>query len=413
MQRDRFWEIFLTVSATVACAAIGFLYLRLQDPSMQTVAQTATVSNADPFEHEIIDTASSTPYLYRESLPARFDDWSWDATANWRSTEEHHQGSRSIRADFEKEWAGIRSSGPAISISPYASIDLSVYPASNVGDLYVELYDIYGRSLGQQSIGWYVPGGTLQPAVWQEVSIPLKNIIGTAYVDKISGFSISTKKPGTAFIDDVYLSKELIPHAVWTEPTDGPVDLFKDAIPALLPYTLSFAPEDIQQWKNLFGRFEVQEADVKIGALPEKTNGSMAMFTGGKEWNNYRVDAIVYWGPTETFSLLMRFQDDGNFVSCAFSGYGATAQIYQVKKGVSTLIGQSPGLPIPDADAWNNVKHGGSVSGDKVRCYLYGEEVLSATLPDMPTEGTVGVETWTRGSYDYPHLLRSLTVNPL
>ena len=412
MQKDRFWEIFLITSAVTMCAAAIFVYVRLDDSPSHSVA-AAIATDKDPFEHSIVDSVSSSPTLYRESLPARFDDWSWQASANWRSTEQHAEGTRSIRADFKAAWSGIRESGPSISLAPYNSIALMVYPASDVGDLYIELYDHSGKSVGEQSISWYLPGSKLTPAAWQEVTIPLSNILGGSGVNTITGFSVSSKEPGTAFIDNVRLTKDTVAHAPWSHSLleFQKLDPFKDAIPRALPYSMSFDPTEIKQWKGLFGRFDPEANDVKIGALPEKSSGSMAVFSGGKDWTDYRVDATVYWGPTNTFSILMRFQDDGNLVSCAFSEYGATVQIYQLIKGQSTLVVQSPGLPVPDFEPWKDVRHGGAVVGDTVYCYQNGEMVIKANLPSMPKTGSVGLETWTRGSFDYPHLLKSLTVS--
>src|SRR5262249_23647065 len=127
----------------------------------------------------------------------------------------------------------------------------------------------------------------------------------------------------------------------------------------------------------------------------------------------YKIDTVLDWGPTESYSILVRFKDDANFVSCAFGNYDATVQIYSVENGVSTSEGQSPLLAVRAFEPWKDAHASASVQDDKVTCYVDGEAALPATLPDMAAKGGVGFETWTRNTYDPPHTLKSLNITAL
>ncbi len=113
------------------------------------------------------------------------------------------------------------------------------------------------------------------------------------------------------------------------------------------------------------------------------------------------------------FSLLVRFQDDGNFASCAFSHYGEDVQLYHVSKGQSDLVAQSPNLPTRAYEPWKNVDVGTEVEGSRVSCFLDGQRVLAGDMPGLPSSGTVGVETWDPNPNASPHTLVSFTVASL
>ena len=273
--------------------------------------------------------------------------------------------------------------------------------------------------MGKQSIGWYTESSNLIPMTWNYVSIPLVNLLKTSDVNtEITGFSISSDKAGIVFIDSVRLEKTGTTHSKWKEAilsytTWIGSDPFTGVLQLDLPYSLTITPEDLKSWRELFGIFEKFDNGLHIGPSAKKTNGSMAVYGGGKYWADYREEATVYWGMTSTFSLLARFQNDANFVSCAYSNYGAVVQIYVVKDGASTLMGQTPGLAIRDYEPWKDVKQAMEVQGNTVSCFMDGEKVLSATLPNMATSGTVGFETWSFHSDDYPHKILSFEVTPI
>ncbi|OHA18807.1 MAG: hypothetical protein A2664_04860 [Candidatus Taylorbacteria bacterium RIFCSPHIGHO2_01_FULL_46_22b] len=433
MKQDNFWKIFWSTMLTVLVICTSALlwlkigYLRLPEDTALAAAVGVRYDPArDPFRKEVVPEEMVirkipllADYLYRESIPFGFEDWSWGVASKWRSSEQAFEGTFSLHAKFQEPWAGVRLSAPSVDITEYQSLSLSVYPDANITDLYLELYNIYGQPIERQSLSWYAHENKLTPNQWNALRIPISNLISSREnIKEITGFSISAgEKTGSAFIDAVQFTRTATVYPRWEMASSSAggwgADIFASTTQVSLPYSLSRTESDLLNWRPIFGTFKNSEKGVLVGPTEKKTTGSMAVFGGGKEWGNYRVNMGIYWGMTSTFSILVRFADDANFVACAYSNYGSFIQMYQVKDGDSTLVAQSPLLAIRTLEPWKDASHGAEVRGNKVSCFLDGERIVSADLPTMPSRGTVGIETWSVNSDDYPHTLQSLTVSPL
>jgi hypothetical protein len=428
MTADKFWKIFWLGTGGILIVGLAFslslFFIYIAKADLPALVGVTYDPSQDPFEG-ILHTpgeAGSTKFsgfLYEDSIPLRFSGWVWHADADWRSSEEVADGPRSIKATFqEKDGGTIGINGPAISMKGYSSITLSVFPGPGVGDMYLELFDAHGNSIGVQSLGWYTKNGVLATSSWQKVTVPLKNLLDPSG-NVVTGWSISSKHPGVAYIDSVSFSKDSADHAPWVMPVDVPLppyDPFATSTPASLPYMMGAIPDTLLQWHTYFGSMSLGPDIIKVGPLPASTStqGSISAFRGGKLWTNYKVNVVLDWGETSVFSLLTRFADDGNFASCAFSRYGETVQIYQVTKGDSVFLSQSPGLPTKDLEPWKDVHVGAQIEGNKISCLIDGEKVLSATLSsDLPKTGTVGIETWDQNSYAAPNQIKSFSVSAL
>lgn len=422
---DTFWKLFWTVvgiftvlyfigvvvltyfynpTKTADAAAVGIIF----DPSRDPFASSRPNDVRPDFAGSI---------FYDDALPLAFADWSWGIKVDWDSPEAAYEGTNSAKVNFLQDWSGVRVDASGIDLKGYDGLSLAVYPKDGIDDLYIELFDSYGKSLGKQSLAWYAPDGKFRNNRWNLLNIPLKNLFPEDQSARgISGYAISTINPGVVYLDSVNLIKNTPPHSRWYKPEPvAPVEVVeeKPVPPISLPFSLGLSPQDAQSWKTIFGRFELTPNGVRIGSIPEKSTGSMSYILGGQNWTDYSVDSTMYWGQTSAFSILVRYVDDGNFVSCAFSHYNETVQLYDVKKGVSTLLGTSPGLPIRAEEPWKDAKAGASVQGNKVSCYVDGEVALSYEVPDISPTGGVGIETWTRNTYDSPHTLQEFSVKPL
>jgi hypothetical protein len=421
---DTFWKLFWTiVGILIIFYCIGIVVLIYSYNPTKT-ADAAAVGivfdpSRDPFEGKRpndIRPKFSGEYFYQDDLPLAFADWSWGVNVDWNSRDISYEGLNSFKINFLQDWSGMRVNASDIDLTPYQGISLAVYPKSDLGDLYIEVFDTFGNSLGKQSLSWYTSSGKLIPDAWNAVVIPFDNLFPPDQGRRpITGYAISTVHPGIAYLDSVHLETSVAPHARWylPQPVDVEVVPEKPDPPISLPYTLSFTPDVKDQWKTIFGKFEPTPDGIRIGTNPEKTTGSMSYVRGGQNWSNYSIDTTLYWGQTSAFSILLRYVDDANFVSCAFSNYDEVVQIYSVQKGVSTLIGTSPGLPIRDYQPWKDAKAGASVRGDAVTCYVDGEKALSAEIPTMSASGSAGIETWTQNTFDSPHLMQLYSVKPL
>jgi len=417
---DRFWETFwltflgITVLSVASSGALFFSHIQGINSAAVGVSFDAS---KDPFENGLTSAkfALNDGYVYRNALPLGVKHWAWDASVDWVDASIVYEGSAALHATFLKPWAGLGINGFSISTSKYNSISLAVYPDAQVEDLYIDLYDARGTSLVRQSLGWYTQSGQLVPNQWQYISVPLQNLLGSSTAKTIAGVSISTKNAGTAHIDAIEFDPNLITHELWVMPEGGgaPFNPFATSTPTTLPYTADFGEQDFSRWYSYYGSFASIGGAFAIGPKAPTYNDSVVVYRGGRFWSDYQVKTTVDWGLTSVFSLLVRMTDSSNFVSCAFSYYGQTLQIYQVKDGVSKQLGQTPTLAIPNEKAWENVSLGASVQGNRVSCYLNGSKELSAEIPDLQRTGSIGIEAWDANAYSSPHMLKMLQVTPL
>lgn len=425
MAPDNFWKLFwmstggITLVGLVISTSMLIFYTRPGD--LVAAVGASFDASKDPFERPLLGSGSYAPpsnHLYQNGLPLQFKSWTWEATADWRSSEEKREGTYAIKGTFMQPGGTLGMNGPTIDAKSLQSISLSVWVDKDVDDLYLNVYDKNGTSLGQQSVGWYTASGVLTPNTWQDVRIPLSNFTVSSYKSGINGFSISARNPGIAYIDSIELSKTPDYHSVWIAPPDiagRAFNPFATSSPSALPYTFSPSPEGLAHWYSYFGIFGPDKSgEIIAGPSPtQKSTGSMTVFRGGRNWSDYSIDSTINWGQVSVFSLLARVVDDGNFVSCAFSRYGESVQLYQLNKGESTLLGQTPGLAVSDYEPWVNVNMGMQVKGSRVSCLIKGDEVLSATIPSMSPVGSVGLETWDSNPEAAPHIFKAFSVKSL
>jgi hypothetical protein len=426
MITDKFWKLFwiVTGGATLlglAFAVSLFLYNTRQGDLLSAVG-VSYQEGKDPFEGTTLGGAVgglitlSSGYLYQNSLPLHFKSWTWEALADWRSSEQVYEGASALKATFSANGGTVGMNGPAVDLKGMNSISLLVRVDPAVGDLYLNLYDKNGNALAQQSVGWYAASSTLSFGTWEHVIIPLRNfgVVPTA----ISGFSISGKNPGVAYVDAVQLLKTDSDHAVWVAPPEvagQAYNPFATSTPFSLPYTLDASPEAVSHWYSYFGVFAQNKiGDVIVGpSAANKSTGSLSVFRNGRAWSDYHIDAVLNWGEVSVFSLIGRVTSDGDFVSCAFSRYGETAQLYQVTKGTSNFISQTPPLAVKDYEPWVGVHVGMEVVGKSATCFIDGNQVLHADLPTLSPQGSAGIETWDPNPAAAPHTLRSFTVTQI
>ena len=429
-----FWKITWIVFATIALGGLTFslslFYAHAEPGDLLAALGVSYQEGKDPFQGALLSGSMTlqSGYLYQDALPLRFSSWSWQASADWRSGEEKKDGPAALKATFAMVGGSVGMQGPVIDTSHFSSISLAVRPDKAAGDVYLDLYDANGNSLGRQSLGWYAASSTdatqatpsLVADEWQTIVIPLANFATSAGKppSSITGFSVSGKNPGTAYIDDVRLTTQSLSHAIWVMPPEvyGQVfNPFATSSPVSLPYTFSPSASSMQKWYSYFGDFGGgASGQIEAGPSPAaRTTGSMTVFRGGHDWVDYHTEAVVNWGQVSVFSLLVRFADDGDFASCAFSRYGETVQLYTVSKGKSVLVSQSPPLAVKDYEPWKDVHVGAGVVGSRVSCFIDGQVQLSGGLPDLPSSGSVGLETWDPNPDAAPDTLTSLEVVPI
>jgi len=420
-KKDTFWKYFLLICATLIVGGGVLAYRIITYISPKSLPAIVLPSTAgDPFAHAQTPlAATTTDYFFRESVPFGYDKWSWGARVDWRSNSHYFEGVHALGITFTEAWSGVEIAGPGNITKGYRGLALAVYAETGIENLYIEIYDAKGTLIGRQSIGWYFPGEKIQPRQWHEITIPLENFGG--YMPLMVGrVSIISREVGTVYIDSIRLTNTAVSHPRWQPLNEeagvleGPTlsELLLTTAPFPLPYRLEFTPLAAGMWYAMTGSFRFAATEGLLGLMPQSTD-TTTLFLGGRTWTNYRASALIHWGTPSTFSLLARFTDESNYVSCAFSTYGMSVQIYQVEAGKSKLIAETPELSIPQIDPWKDVEHAVEVSGNRITCYVRGEKALSAEIPRMQPQGTVGMEAWNRDPGGIPHRIQTLTVSPL
>jgi hypothetical protein len=415
-QQDSFWKLFFVATLGIVCLAglvIAAMIIRPAD-SLPTLPHT---SSAEPYAYVQADSVTATStYFYRESIPLGFSNASWSASIDWRSPLRRFEGSYAARAEFTSEWGGLAVAGSGHPRTSYSGISLAVFAEPGLSDLYLELYNAAGNPIGRQSIGWYFPEGALVTGRWQQLTIPIQNFGSAPNV--IGGFAVLAPQKGVAYVDDVRLTRTAPAHAAWTPEKNGDTavslgELFARTKEASLPYSLRFEPLTMLDWHASSGLFLIEDGRLRVGPAP-KGGGMHATFLGGRTWTDYRIDATVLWGPAASVSLAARITDENSQVSCSYSQLGTVVQIYSMQQGTSTLVAESAytEMDLPSRLEWAKVPLSMEVRGKRVYCYAYGRLLLTAYPPNMPENGSVGIEVWDEKTGVEPHIVTVFSVSP-
>lgn len=418
-QHDSFWKIFFTATlgtVVLGVIVVAFLITR-PDLSLPNLPHN---SSGEPYAYaaQPLPSAATSTYFYRESIPLGFSNSSWNSRVDWHSGLRRYEGSYSARGEFLGEWGGIALSGAGHPTASYTGFSLVVYAEAGNTDLYLELYDKSGKTVGRQSLGWYFPSGKLETGQWQVITIPLINF--GPIPSQIGGFAVIAPQKGVIYIDDVHLARIAPEHAPWKPATDSNSfgvslpELFARASQKDLPFSLSFEPYKVLEWQIASGTFAIDKNRLYVGP-PQKGGGMRAAYLGGVKWTDYEVNADVLWGPTDSIALVGRIKDENSQVSCSFSSLGRIVQIYEMENGVSTLIRESAytEMELPSQLEWAKVPLTMKIKGSRVECYAYGRLLLTANPPHIQPKGSVGIEVWDEKANTAPHEITVFTVSPL
>ncbi len=430
MKKGSFWSPFLFFFGGIALAALaigGWVFVRyVQSDNPASVIQGHDFAH-DPFSRPLIPYSDITNYdstqappalrngfLYQDAMVNGFGAWGWHASGVWASTEQVAEGAYSLKVSYDQPFGSFGASGFSTLLSTSTqSLSLMVYPDAEVSDVRVLLFDEQGHALREQSLGWYTLNGKLLPGVWQKVTIPISNLISSSTLG-ITGFGFAGSATGTAYFDAVQFSPQTISVAPWVPKVDdvgeGVYDPLATSTQFSLPYTMKMGPGGLVGWHTFFGRLAMSRSWLSVGPAQGSNTDSLSVFRSGKLWQDYQIDTTLDWGETSVFSLIMRFVNDRNYLSCAYSHYGETVQIYQMKDGVSTMIAQSPGLSIPFYSPWEHVSLTGQVYGNTVACFLDGEKVLTANATGAPSTGSAGIEAYDQNPFASPHHVHEFRV---
>ncbi len=348
-----------------------------------------------------------------QANPVVFDDdvsygWSIDT---WKSSAiSSVQGAQgnALHITSSEAWGGVQFETRA-PLASGTAVTLNVYAPTAPNALILEINDKKGKSLGRFPLFWYAPNHILATSTWTRVTIPIQHANTT--FKNVGSISVVTSTTTDAYIDDVAFVSTELSWPRYVPPPDQYYVPLAITGSTTLPYTADFK----KLWRSLYGKFIVTD-DVRVGPILSETGsqGSMAVYTDGGSFTDYRATARLKWGTTESFGLVARFVDENNYVSCNYSELYSMVSMFAVRNGESTQLGDTPELArtsFYDRDILreNSIE----VVGNKVSCFMDGERVLSITVPGISPRGTTGISTWTRYSDALPHVIKSFTVTEI
>lgn len=170
-----------------------------------------------------------------------------------------------------------------------------------------------------------------------------------------------------------------------------------------LPYISSGFGAD---WQSNWGVLDRTAQGLSISAATS-TTGASAILNGSETWTNYKVDASFDWN-AGTVSLIARHTEANQpYVTCAFSQDRIYLERHTQDSHVA--LARSDYKP-PKLPTTAHVSM--SVLGSVASCTAYGVTV-SASVPDIDSNGGIGVSVWDTPLHTAAATLRTLSVRPL
>ncbi len=417
-RKDYFWPLFLLAAGALLLLAAyvgwGFFENRFTEGEFPFRG-----SYYGPQNHQNDVYFNELPSVYADAATYGWENWSWDATIDMRSSEEVISGERSIAVAFNKEWSGFYLGAPHFDTTPYDSFALSLLAPSGqpTPTLYLEFYDQEGNTIGRQLLSWYAPDYVIRSGLWYALRVPLSNL----NIDKrnINGFAIVSSSVGRIYLDDIAFSKESVAHRAWVSPID-PSEIPPEKFSALslfdfygtpTPYTSDFFSRG--NWRALIGKIDIRNGVMKFIVDEGASNTTLALLRGSEGWKDYEFFVETDWISGDTLDLVGRFKDEINYVSCSFADRGRYLEMSEWRRGGFIPHGHAPELIVSENEGWKNVRLGMRISGDRVSCIQNGEEALWEIIPTMPQSGGVALGAWDRPMYKSRPVIKKVTVSAI
>lgn len=170
----------------------------------------------------------------------------------------------------------------------------------------------------------------------------------------------------------------------------------QEIIPALganhlsLPYQSSLY---LNEWRGDWGSATTSPDGVLLLRATASTTGATALLPGSSEWTDYSYTADVTLNVNGSFSLLGRYADAKNFLSCTFAG--RYVSINETLNGVRKQVA-SVRLPTSISSAvLSNTNVRMEVSKNRITCSRTGAADVSYTISDdRLMKGGIGISNW-------------------
>jgi len=154
-----------------------------------------------------------------------------------------------------------------------------------------------------------------------------------------------------------------------------------------LPYNSSVYRQD--DWLFTWGDGIIENDTLTLQSHAQ-TTGSSGFLNGSYLWDNYTFLADIDWISGLSVSLLARYKDEINHVSCVFTETGV-----RIEERIQNQIRVIEKRDIDLATIGHNRKRGVRVSDSMVQC-LVNEKVVAVayTVSDVLSHGGIGFKIW-------------------
>lgn len=175
-----------------------------------------------------------------------------------------------------------------------------------------------------------------------------------------------------------------------------------------LPYLRSIFRED-EDWVLGYGGLSFANEQLVIGGAND--TASLALLNNTTHFANYQMDVNLDWNRGASFSLVARFADYGNYVTCQFLQSASQVSIISVVDGERINETASPGLRTRNFEGWRDLNLGIKVVDSTVSCLKDGEVVLSKKVNAISPNGGAGLAIWGKVPGDALAHIKEVRIN--
>ncbi len=146
-------------------------------------------------------------------------------------------------------------------------------------------------------------------------------------------------------------------------------------------------------WKSTWGDSQFTQQGFKIFATDD-TTGSSSLLKGTYLWDNFQIDITALNDiDTESFSILAKMQDNGDYLECQFSEFGAA---YREKVNGKLVTIKKWEIDFKNFLA-NEQKYSLMARGNEISC-LFNSNLLGSqdASKNFNEHGLIGVSNWSK-----------------
>lgn len=204
-------------------------------------------------------------------------------------------------------------------------------------------------------------------------------------------------------MQDTFLLKRIEIKPKWTQ--QEILQIFQMTEDKSLPFSDTFT--NPRGWKNVWGGVESTADGLHLFATAS-TTGAMSILDGAYLWEDYIFESEVTLKHGQTYTLIGRYRDGDNSVSCKFGIDRVTLE--EKINNVPHILNVWKNISLPIGDT---LLLGMSVQGNQVNCILKNEVLSGNTLSKDLNRGSVGFSIWDPILGSSEMFVKNISVNKL